>query len=115
MSIKSYIEELERTREAMQSNRIQNRTLKKRCDELEDHIKLFLKEKGQAGLKYNGKIIIMENKKTRYVKGKNEREADITSFLSGIGVPNPKEVYTKIEDLSKKENRDKNIITFKKM
>lgn len=107
MSIKLYVEELEYTQEEIKKNNERNRILRNRCNELKTYIKEFLDEKGQVGLKYNGKVVILQNKQKRYIKGKNEREADVTKFLTGLGISNPKDVYNKIEDLSKKDYTDK--------
>ena len=60
MSIKSYVDELEEIQHEIKRNNIKIVQLRQRIKELEANIKTYLNEKGQPGLKYKGKAIIIE-------------------------------------------------------
>ena len=75
MSIKLYIDELNRVRTEIKLNNTKNKELRKRITELELNISDYLKSKGQDGLKYNGQAILIEQKEKCKVKPKKIKQA----------------------------------------
>jgi len=115
MSIKNYIDEMEQLNNEIRRNNENNRRLRARVLELEINIKEYLEHKGQHGIKYNGKAIIMENKESRKRKKKKEKYEDVISLLSELGIKDPQEAYKKIQETQKGEIIDQKKIKFKKL
>lgn len=103
MSIKSYVEELINLEIKIKNNNKDNATCRKRIKELNKQIQAYLTEKDQNGLKYKGKVIMVEEKETRAPKKKKDKEQSVLSLLENAGVDDPKGLYTKIEEAKKGE------------
>lgn len=101
MSIRSYVEELSTINKEIKMNNSRNRILRKRVKELEKNITEYLKNKGQNGLKYNGKAIILEKKDKRLRKNKKNKEEDLINLLSDLGVSDPMEAYKRVIEVQK--------------
>lgn len=115
MSIKAYVDELEQIQVEIKRNNARNSILRQRSKELEANIFEYLAHKGQHGIKYNGRAIIMEQKEKRPVKKKKEKEADIISFLENLGVKDPADVYNQLQDVQRSDPVEENKIKFKKI
>jgi hypothetical protein len=115
MSIKSYVDELEEIQNEIKRNNIKNAQLRQRIKELESNIKNYLDEKGQPGLKYKGKAIMIEEREVRPVKKKKDREQAMISLFEELGIPDPKEACLKFQDVQKGEKTGKTVIKFKKL
>jgi hypothetical protein len=115
MSIKNYLDELDKLREEIKNNNIRNRALRQRIKELEYNITDYLNEKGQQGLKYKGKALIIEQKEMRLAKKKKDKENDVISLLEELGVDDAQNVYLRIIDRQKGEPIEQKKIKFKKL
>jgi len=115
MSIKAYVDELEQIQAQIRFNNETNRNLRKRCEQLETSIAEYLVQKGQHGLKYNGKAVIIESKERRPPKKKKDKDADIISVLEEFGISNPTEAYTRIQEAQKGVPIEQQKIKFKKL
>lgn len=115
MSLKASVEELNQIKLEINRNNVVNKKLRIRVKELEQSIKEYLQEKNQNGLKYNGQAIIVENKEKRAIKSKKEKYESSISFLQSIGVSNPEEAYSQLEDLKKGEAIEQSTLKFKKI
>ena len=81
MSIKNSIDELDRIKAEIARNNAQNRALRKRASVLETHISEYLQSKSQAGVKYNGRTIVLERKERHGRKGKADKQRDTVALL----------------------------------
>jgi cell division septum initiation protein DivIVA len=115
MSIKGYVDELEQLQAEIKRNNSRNRALRMRVKDLETNIKEYLAQKGQHGVKYKGRAIILENKERRPPKKKKEKEADVISLLEELGVEDPNKAYTRIQDVQKGDPIDQQKIKFRKL
>ena len=115
MSIKSYVDELEEIQTEIKRNNMKNTQLRERTKELEKNIKHYLDEKGQPGLKYKGKAIMIEEKEVRPAKKKKDREHAMISLFEEMGISDPKEALLKFQDVQKGEKTGKTVIKFKKL
>lgn len=115
MSIKSYVDELEQINAEIKRNNTRNRVLRQRVAELESNIALYLAEKGQQGLKYKGRAIIIENKETRTVMKKKEKEQNILSLLEEWGLTDTSKAYSKLQDVQRGNTVEKQKIKFTKL
>lgn len=115
MSLKASVEELNQIKSEIRRNNAVNKKLRNRAKELEQSIKEYLQEKNQNGLKYNGQAIIVENKEKRANKSKKDKYESAISFLQSIGVSNPEEAYSQLEDLKKGEAIEQTTLKFKKI
>jgi hypothetical protein len=115
MSIKSYVDELEEIQHEIKRNNIKNVQLRQRIKELEINIKTYLNEKGQPGLKYKGKAIIIEEKEIRPTKKKKDREQAMISLFEELGVSDPKDACLRLQDVQRGESVGKTVIKFKKL
>lgn len=115
MSIKTYVDELEQIQIEIKRNNTRNKLLRARTKELEYNIANYLAEKGQHGLKYKGRAIIIENKERRPAKNKKQKQKDIISLFQELGVENPQEAYNLLQDTQKGETIEEQKIKFKKI
>lgn len=115
MSIKNYVDELEQIQQQIKRNNENNHSLRKRSTELEANITDYLEQKGQHGLKYNGRAIIIENKERRPPKKKKQKDADIISLLQEFGISDPNEAYNRIKEAQKGDPIEQQKIKFKKL
>ena len=115
MSIKAYVDELEQIHFEIKRNNSRNTHLRQRIKELEINITEYLNEKGQHGLKYKGKAIMLEQKELRPAKKKKDKEEAMISLFEDLGVSDPKEAWSKLQDAQKGEKIEKTIIKFKKL
>lgn len=115
MSIKSYLDELEQLHAEIKRNNIRNRMLRQRSKELEDNIKEYLSNKGQHGVKYKGRAIVMESKDHRPPKKKKEKEEDVVALLERLGIDDARDAYNKIMDVQKGEPIEQHKIKYKKL
>ena len=115
MSIKSYVDELEKLNIEIKRNSERNKRLKKRVKELEKYISEYIVNKNQIGLKYNGSAILVEKKETRVRKKKKEKEESVLSLLKELGVSNPKNAYKLLQNAQKGNSVDTCKIKIKKI
>jgi len=115
MSIKTAIDELDRIKAEIARNNAQNRILRKRLNELENVISTYLQSKSQAGVKYNGRTIILEKKERRSRKGKMDKERDTLAFLQELGVDNPEEAYNQLINVQRGESVEHHKLKIKKI
>ena len=115
MSIKEYLNELERIYAEIKRNNATNKTLKARVNIIKNNITEYLHEKGQHGLKYKGKAIIIEKKQKRAIKKQKEKKADIISFFGDLGVDDPDDAYVKLQEVQKGAPIEQTKIKFKKL
>lgn len=101
MSIKNSIDELDRIKAEIARNNAQNRALRKRASVLETHISEYLQSKSQAGVKYNGRTIVLERKERHSRKGKADKQRDTVALLRDLGVDNPTEAYTQLLEVQR--------------
>lgn len=95
MSIRSYVDEMEELQLEIKRNNATNRRLRQRVKELEANISDYLANKGQSGLKYNGKAIVVEDKEQRPARKKKDKEEKGLNFFEHLGVHNPQEAYSR--------------------
>ena len=103
MSIKCYVEELNRINAEIKSNNVKNRMLRKRSRELETNISGYLESKEQTGLKYNGKAIILEQKEKFVTKNRKDKQDDIKLLFRTLGISDPDYAYEKLLEAQKGE------------
>lgn len=117
MSIKAYIQEIEKLKLAIKSNNQINKNMRKRIHELEFNIEQYLESKGQPGFKdkQKGKAYIVENKQVPSIKKKKEKEADSIEFFRKLGSQNPEEEYAKFINIQKGELVEKKVLKIQKI
>ena len=115
MSIKAYVDELQNIQFEIKRNNIKNSNHRQRIKELETNITEYLHEKGQLGLKYQGKAIFLEQKELRPSKKKKDKEQALISFFEELGVSDPKSAYSKFQDVQKEAPIEKTTIKFRKL
>jgi hypothetical protein len=115
MSIKGFVEELEKIEAEIKINNKKNFILRKRMKEIKENIADFLREKDQVGLKYNGRAIILETVEKRVPKKKKEKEASILSLLEELGIDEPDKAYQQLLDAQKGDSIEKHNVKIKKL
>jgi hypothetical protein len=115
MSIKAYVDELEQIQYEIKANNKRNTLLRVRVKELENNISEYLAEKGQHGLKYKGRAIMVEQQERRPTKKKKERDAVIISLFEDLGVSEPEAAYSRLKDVQKGEPIAETKLKFKKL
>ena len=115
MSIKGTIDELDNVKAEIGRNNFRNKILRQRKKVLENHISAYLRSKNQTGVKYKGRSIILEAKEKRSTKRKDVKERDVVTLLRELGVDNPHEAYTQIQDVQKGEPVEQYHLKIKKI
>ena len=113
MSIKSCVDELKSLNVEIKRNNFRNKELKKRVKDLENSITTYLNIKEQNGLKYDGQAIVIEQKSKHAVKKKKEKEEDIKSLLSSLGINDTYSAYEKLQEVQRGEAIEHQQLKFK--
>ena len=115
MSIKTLVDELDKIQTEIKRNNATNKILRQRSTEIENNIALYLQQKNEPGLKYNGRAIIIENKEKRAQKSQKDKKTDVIELLKHLGVNEPNAAYEKIIDAQKKDPISEQKIKLKKI
>ena len=115
MSIKAYVDELDQIQDEIKRNNKRNALLRGRARELERNISDYLAAKGQHGLKYRGRAILVQSKEKRGTKSRKEKESSVISLLQEAGIDDAQELYTKLLDVQKKDPVSETKIKFTKL
>jgi hypothetical protein len=115
MSIKVSIDELDRIKAEIARNNAQNKILRKRAKSLETQILDYLQSKAQAGVKYNGKSIVLEAREKHTRKGKIDKQRDTVSFLRDLGVSDPENAYSQLLQVQKGDAIEQYKLRIKKL
>lgn len=115
MSIKGTVQELEQIEAEIKRNNERNRELRSRVKQLKADITDYLSSKGQDGMKYNGRAIIVERKEKRPPRKKNEKRYEAISVLEAAGVEDPDKLYDQIMDAHKGDPIEQLNLKFKKL
>lgn len=115
MSIKGFVEELEKIEAEIKMNNKKNSVLRKRMKDIKENIAEFLREKDQIGLKHNGRAIILETVEKRIPKKKKEKEESVLSLLEQLGVDEPEKAYQQLLEAQKGESISKHNVKIKKI
>tara|TARA_A100001011_G_scaffold360447_1_gene407743 strand:- start:1573 stop:1932 length:360 start_codon:yes stop_codon:yes gene_type:complete len=109
MSIKGYIDELNKIKNEIDRNNKINKQLKTRMKELNDAIAEYLKNKQQTGIKYNNQAIIIEQKSKIIPKKKKDIENDMLLVLKSLGLNDPRQALNELESVRNngRQNQDK--------
>jgi hypothetical protein len=114
MSIKADVEELKRIDMEVKRLLFNLRTLRSSKREIENRVKTYLKEKELPGVKHQGFVIRLDQKEKKINKPKDERDQAILQLLAHSGVPNPREMLSQINNVSK-ESKSQDKLKMKKM
>lgn len=115
MSIKNYVDELEQIQAEIKRNNTRNKILRNRIKDLETNIADYLSQKGQHGVKYKGRAIIVENKERRIMKSKKQKEIDTISLFEELGIDNPQDAYSRLQETQRGDPIEQQKIKFKKI
>jgi len=114
MSIKSYLQELERLDVEIKRLSTTLKNLRKQSKQVESKIINYLNEHDQPGVKYNNKAIMIENKTTKKRRTKAERENGMLEVLKSYNIPNPEKAMDEILK-AKSEETETMKLKFKKI
>ena len=115
MSIKSHVDELDQVQAEIKRNNQRNALLRARAKELEVNIGDYLASKGQPGLKYKGRAILLQNSEKRNAKSRKDKASSVVSLLQEAGIGNPEEFYARLVDVQKKDPIPQTKIKFTKI
>ena len=113
--IKSYVNELNQINAEIKHISSHLRNLRKKSKEVEENIIMYLRQKEQPGLKYNGTAIIVESKPKRATKKKVEMERDTLRVLEEHGIEDPQSVLQEIIDARRGQETEQDKIKIKKL
>jgi hypothetical protein len=114
MSIKSYVSELESIQIEMKVLTAKKKKLTQQKKQLEKKIAEYLKSKEQAGVKYQGTAIILEQKEKPSAKKQKQKNLDAIAVLTKYGISNPNKVLEEMLNARKGETKVEQIIKIKK-
>lgn len=117
MSIKSYIEELDKIKKDIELNNKKNVILRKRKKHLENQIKDYLSANEQHGVKYNNNknVIMMQTVKKQKLLKKKDRESNVINYLYDIGVRNPEKAFEEMQKIQRHNETETRELKIKKL
>lgn len=115
MSIKQWIDELDKLKAEIARNNAINRKLRARSQLLEVNIAEYLKAKDHAGVKYRGRTIQLETKERRVVKQGRQKEADVIEFFANLGMDDPRDVYRQLQNVQRRDPVSHEKVSIKKI
>jgi len=101
MSIQSDIKELNELDLEIKRLLTQLVNIRKMKKNVENRISVYLNDKNQPGVKYNGSAIILERKEKRTRMSKKEKEQCAISVLNKYNISNSKNVLDEIQESMK--------------
>jgi len=113
--IKSYVNELNQINAEIKHVSCHLRTLRKKSKEVEENIIIYLRQKDQPGLKYNGTAILVESKPKRTAKKRVEMEEDSLRVLEDRGIDDPQAVLKEIMEARRGCETEQDRIKIKKI
>lgn len=114
-TIKAYIDELDGIETELKKLRVIMKKLNARKKELHQYISDYLEEKDQPGLKYNGRVIMLDSGKMRKPKKKKEKEVDCKDLIRRWGIDDTDDFYEELMDSMRGESYTKNKIKIKRL
>jgi len=115
MSIKGYLDEIELINTEIKRNNTRNRGLRVRMKDLEANVTEYFASKGQHGVKYKGRAIVLETTERRPQKKKKQKEQAIISFFEELGIDDPNKAYNRLKDVQKGDPVEKQKLKYKKL
>lgn len=101
MSINSYLSELNSVKEELRRIKEHNKRLTDKKKILEENIQNWFIKNNQTSIKYNGKIISINETTTSKRKKKVEKMEDFDNVLKKYGLHNTKKVINELLDANK--------------
>ena len=114
MNILNEIVEFREIREEMKKVRGHLRSLHKRANVIENHIKNFLNEKEQPGVKYQDCVVVLNQTNKHGSKPRSEKEKDCLTILESQGDRDASKVLSLIEEARKGPAISHQKLVFKK-
>jgi hypothetical protein len=105
MSISGDVIELKKIKAEIKNLQTVIRKLRQQAKLAEQRIIDFLQAKEQHGIKYKGTAIILENKMSRTVKKKADKETDIRNLLYKYGIDNTDRFISELTEAQKGEGK----------
>lgn len=101
MSITSYLSELESIKRELQRLKLQTKKLNERKSNLEEYVQDWFIKNNQTSVRYNNKIISIDNTTVRKRKKKQEKMNDFENILKNNGIFNTKQIINQLLDANK--------------
>ena len=115
MSIQGSVSELQNLKTELKALNKKRGEILKKIREVEGKISLFLKEKEQPGVKYQGNAIILEKKEKPGKKKNKDRDLDAISVLKDCGIKDAEFIFKKIMEARKGPLETKEVIKVAKI
>ena len=115
MSLKSYIQEVERIDIEIKRLSCSLKKLRKQKKIAEENIIRLLKDSDQPGVKYKNNAILVKPKKKKIRKTKNQKNNDILNVLYSLNVSQPEEALQKILEANSGIEEMSDHLQFKKL
>jgi hypothetical protein len=96
MSIKADIRELSDLKNEIKILQAKLKNLRKQAVVVQDRITLYLKSKETPGVKYEGNVILLEQKEKAKNKPNKQKEIDAIRILENYGIKDSQKVLTEI-------------------
>lgn len=96
MSIQGKLDEINNIEIELKRLNAQAKSLRGRRKELQTEIAEYFKKKNLPGVRHQGKVILLEEKKVRKPKTETQRTQDALTVLQKYGIKNAQEVLEEI-------------------
>ena len=110
--IKSLFMELEQLKNEISTTNKKLKILRSRSRTIEDQMIEIIKSRNLTGFKYKGKVVELNEKTVHKRKKNTDKDEDIKSFLSTLGIHNVSEVYNDLKQIQKGKQHVKSSLKF---
>lgn len=99
--VKALFTELEQLKNEIKLTNKKLKSLRTRSNTIEEQVIQIIKSRNLNGFKYKGKTIELKEKKTHRRKKNTDKQNDVKSYLSQLGVNNVSEVFNELQEIQK--------------
>jgi ribulose-5-phosphate 4-epimerase/fuculose-1-phosphate aldolase len=115
MSIKADVQELASLKAEIKTLQAKLKNLRTQAKTVQERITVYLKEKQTPGVKYNGNVVLLEEKEKAGKKANKQKDIDAIKILENHGIQNSHKVLEEIMKARKGEPEMKVDLKFQKI
>lgn len=99
--VKALFTELEQLKNEIKLTNKKLKSLRTRSNTIEEQVINIIKSRNLNGFRYKGKTIELKEKKTHRRKKNTDKQNDVKSYLSQLGVDNVSEAFNELQQIQK--------------
>lgn len=110
--VKALFTELEQLKNEIKLTNKKLKSLRVRSNTIEEQVVQIIKSRNLSGFRYKGKTIELKEKTTHRRKKNTDKQNDVKSYLSQLGVDNVSEAFNELQQIQKGSVQVKSSLKF---